>query len=145
MSFYPVVCKSVCPNENISRKIVDPVRGISNSRDASASKKNHCNFVCIRMRGIRSDLNKIHCNLFCIKMGGIRSDLKEKFHCKFPEKIAIYFPKKGRGRGGHRPFGNFPKINPFWRIKGSIPKTSYVNFFSSGQNKRNYTPLLLKV
>ena len=37
----------------------------------------------------------------------------------FAEKIAIFFSEKGAG-GGQRPFGNFPKIHPFWYRQASL-------------------------
>ena len=59
---------------------------------------------------------KICCKMFGIrqkKFGrGFFSDLKN-----FVAKIATFFPKKGRG--GQRPFENFPKDHPFLKPQAS--------------------------
>ena len=65
----------------------------------------------------------------------------ENFHCKFDagatdlsknsEKIAIYFPKKGRGGvGGVRGCSEFfSKIQPFWKTQASLRASKKCDFF----------------
>ena len=62
---------------------------------------------------------------FEIAGGHFRS---EKFRCKFSAGHHEFMKKlqtksRKRGGGGQRPFGNFPKIHPFWRRQASLRKT----------------------
>ena len=41
------------------------------------------------------------------------------------KKSQYNFPKKGRGGGGQRSFGNFPEIHPFWYIQASLGRLCY--------------------
>ena len=61
----------------------------------------------------------------------------EKFHCKFSagatglrKKSQYFFPKKGRGQ---RPFGNFPKIHPFWQRQASLSLSVNADSFTYGR------------
>ena len=68
------------------------------------------------------------------RWGGGGHFRSKKFRCKFSAgrrdfgKNRNIFPKKGRGGGGQRPFGIFPKKHPLWRIRTSLPFMTGVDY-----------------
>ena len=68
--------------------------------------------------GVISDPKNFIAIFFCIRNGNFGNEFAEKIAMKFSEKGA------GGGRGGQRPFGNFPEIHSFPGRQASLTLTN---------------------